>query len=425
MDLYGELAWRGLVEDATDGVQDLLAREKITAYIGFDPTASSLHVGSLLPMMALAHLQRCGHSPIAVVGGGTGLIGDPSGKTTERALLTSEQVDANVAGIQKQLARVLDFEAASNPARIVNNAEWLTTIGAIDFMRDIGKHFSVSAMLAKESVRLRISSEEGISYTEFSYSLLQAYDFLELYQRFGCRLQMGGRDQWGNITAGMDLIRRVSGGSERAYGLVLPLITTAAGAKFGKTEAGTVWLDPARTSPYEFFQFWLHVADEDAGKYLRFFTFLDRPRIEALEEASRQELGKRHAQRELAREVTRMVHGEQAVQDAEEAARTMFRDLSSMSAPELRAVFSTVPSAIVAEQPEGWRLPSLVMITGLASSMGEATRLIRQRAVHVNGRLMTDEKLRLTVGDAIGREFFVVKKGKQQNALVRIERSPS
>ena len=264
MDLFGELTWRGLVYDATDGVRDVLSREKVTGYIGFDPTAASLHVGNLLVMMALAHMQRHGHSPIAVVGGGTGLIGDPSGKSVERQLLSVEQVQANVEGIRRQLARFLDFDSTVAPARLVNNADWLTKLTAVDFMRDVGKHFSVNAMLAKESVKRRLESEDGITYTEFSYSLLQAYDFLELYQRFGCTLQMGGSDQWGNITAGMDLIRRLRNG--KAYGLVMPLITTASGTKFGKTESGTIWLDPALTSPFQFHQFWLRVDDRDAAR---------------------------------------------------------------------------------------------------------------------------------------------------------------
>jgi tyrosyl-tRNA synthetase len=245
MDFYGELDWRGLVYDATEGVRDVLGRDRVTGYIGFDPTASSLHVGSLLPLMALAHLQRHGHSPIALVGGGTGLIGDPSGKSAERQLLMRDRVDGNVRGIRTQLERFLDFEARSNPARLVDNAEWLTALGAVDFMRDVGKHFTVNALLAKESVRRRIESEDGISYTEFSYMLLQAYDYLVLHERHGCVLQMGGSDQWGNITAGMDLIRRVRGG--KAHGLVLPLIATASGVKFGKTESGTVFLDTAIT----------------------------------------------------------------------------------------------------------------------------------------------------------------------------------
>ena len=296
MDLYGELTWRGLVYDATEGLRDVLARETLTLYSGFDPTAASLHVGHLLPIMTLARAQRFGHAPIALVGGGTGLIGDPSGKSAERTLQTPEQVEANVEGIRPQLARFLDFDASSAPARLVNNAEWLTTLSAIDFMRDVGKFFTVNAMLAKESVKRRIDSEDGISYTEFSYSLLQAYDFLVLHDRFACTLQIGGSDQWGNITAGMDLVRRLRGG--KTHGLVMPLLTTASGAKFGKTEGGAIWLDPARTSPYEFYQFWLNVDDRDAGKYLKFFTFLDAPQVLDLETAGTREPDQRHPQRD-------------------------------------------------------------------------------------------------------------------------------
>jgi tyrosyl-tRNA synthetase len=259
MDLYGELEWRGLVYDATEGVRDVLAHEHVTVYSGFDPTAASLHVGHLLQILGLARFQRFGHSPIALVGGGTGLIGDPSFKATERTLLTVEQVDANVAGIRAQLGRFLDFESGSTTARLVNNAEWLTKLGAIEFMRDVGKHFSVNAMMAKEAIKRRVEADEGISYTEFSYPLLQSYDFLVLHNQFGCTLQIGGSDQWGNITAGMDLIRRVRG--TKAYGLVSPLLMTSAGTKFGKTEAGTVWLDANLTRPYEFYQFWLNADD--------------------------------------------------------------------------------------------------------------------------------------------------------------------
>src|SRR5688572_24388487 len=316
MDLYGELEWRGLVYGATDGLRDALG-DRITLYIGFDPTAASLHVGSLLPILALARAQRCGHSPIALVGGGTGLIGDPSFRAAERALLTIEEVEANVAAIGSQLARFLDFESPDTPARLVNNAGWLTKLGAIEFMRDVGKHFTVNAMTAKESVKRRIESDEGISYTEFSYPLLQSYDFLVLYDRFSCTVQIGGSDQWGNITAGMDLIRRVRGG--KTHGLVLPLLMTAAGTKFGKTEAGSVWLDPNLTSPYAFYQFWLNTDDRDAVKYLKFFTFLDTTRISEHEAATIQEPEKRHAQLELARQVTTLVHGEAAVRDAEAA----------------------------------------------------------------------------------------------------------
>jgi tyrosyl-tRNA synthetase len=269
MSLFDEFQWRGMVYDATDGTQDMLAKEKVACYIGFDPTASSLHVGNLLPIMALARLQRFGHSPIALVGGGTGMIGDPSGKSQERTLMSIEEIDANVRAIRGQLERFLDFESQPNAARMVNNADWLRTVGLLEFLRDTGKHFSVNSMLAKESVKRRL--EEGISFTEFSYQLLQAHDFLHLHRTLNVTLQMGGSDQWGNIVAGTDLIRRVEGG--KAHGLVMPLVTTSAGTKFGKTEAGTVWLSPERTSERDFYQFWINTDDRDVIKYLKFFTW--------------------------------------------------------------------------------------------------------------------------------------------------------
>jgi tyrosyl-tRNA synthetase len=422
MDLYGELAWRGLVYDATEGAREVFAREKVTGYIGFDPSAASLHVGNLLVMMALAHLQRAGHSPIAVVGGGTGLIGDPSGKTVERKLLSAEQVDANVAGIRAQLARFLDFESTTAPARLVNNAEWLTKLAAVDFMRDVGKHFTVNAMLAKESVKRRLESEDGITYTEFSYSLLQAYDYLVLFDRFNCTVQMGGSDQWGNITAGMDLIRRVRGA--RVHGLVLPLITTASGTKFGKTEAGTIWLDPQLTRPYEFYQFWLNVDDRDAVRYLKFFTFLPETDIAALGRESATAPEKRIAQRELAREVTRTVHGSHAVAEAEAAAGTLFSgDLTALSVRELLEVFPNVPSSDAAFTAEGWPVVELLAAAGVTSSKGEATRLIRGGGIYVNSRRITDEKERLSPEQAIEGTLFVVRKGKKDNFLIRIVRT--
>jgi len=284
-DVYSEFEWRGMVYEGTEGVRDVLAREKVTCYIGFDPTASSLHVGSLLPLMALARLQRFGHSPIAIAGGGTGMIGDPSGRTQERQLLSLEQIDDNLNGIRAQLERFLDFNASPNPARIVNNADWLAKLSLMEFLRDTGKHFTVNYMLAKESVKRRIEQEDGISYTEFTYLMLQAFDFLTLFDRYRCTLQLGGSDQWGNITAGCDLIRKLRGG--KAHGLVMPLVTTAAGVKFGKTEAGAVWLDPARTSDFQFFQFWLNTDDRDAVKYLKYFTFLTEEPVAALERGHR------------------------------------------------------------------------------------------------------------------------------------------
>ena len=421
MDVYGEFEWRGLIHGATEGAREALSRDTITGYIGFDPTAPSLHVGSLLVVMVLAHLQRAGHSPIGLVGGGTGLIGDPSGKTAERQLLTPERVEENVEGIRKQLARFLDFENTKNPARLVNNADWLTKLGAIEFMRDVGKHFTVNAMLAKESVKRRIESEDGISYTEFSYSLLQAYDFLVLYEKYGCTLQMGGSDQWGNITAGMDLIRRVRGG--KAHGIVMPLVTTAAGTKFGKTEAGAVWLDPSLTKPYEFYQFWLNVDDRDAGRYLKYFTFFDRDQIGELEATSVREPERRHAQRALAREVTRLVHGDEAVRDAESSAEKLFKgDLRAMTEAQLLEVFGSVPSSETTHQTDGWAITDFLASNSIVGSKGEATRLIRGGGLSVNGERIADDKARLRPEDAIYGRYFVIRKGKKDNFLVRVLR---
>jgi tyrosyl-tRNA synthetase len=422
MDLFGELEWRGLVYDATEGLRDLIAREKLTTYIGFDPTAASLHVGNLLPMVTLARLQRTGHPPIAVVGGGTGMIGDPSGKATERTLLTVEEVEKNVEGIRGQLARFLDFNDTTTPARLVNNAEWLTKLSAIEFMRDVGKYFTVNYMLAKESVKRRSESDEGISYTEFSYLLLQSYDFLVLHDRFNCTMQMGGSDQWGNITAGVDLIRRLRGA--KGHGLVMPLITTASGAKFGKTEAGAVWLDANLTSPFRFYQFWLNTDDGDAGRYLRYFTFLDRGAIESLEAEARTSPESRVAQRSLAREVTRMVHGEEHVARAERASSVLFgEDLSTLPADDVLSVFDDVPSSMLSAERlggDGVAVTELLAASGLAASKGEATRLIRGGGVYVNNRRVTDERARLQLSQAIDGRLFVLRKGAKQNHVVKI-----
>jgi tyrosyl-tRNA synthetase len=419
MDLFDELSWRGMVYDATEGLREVLARETLTGYAGFDPTAASLHVGHLLPALSLARLQRGGHSPIAIVGGGTGLIGDPSGKSVERTLLTVEQVASNVESIHAQLSRFLDFKEPRNPARLVNNADWLTRMSAMEFLRDVGKYFTVNAMLAKESVKRRIESADGISYTEFSYSLLQAYDFLMLHDRYGCTLQLGGSDQWGNIVAGIDLIRRVR--TAKAHGLVMPLLTTSSGAKFGKTEGGAVWLDASLTSPYEFYQFWFNADDRDVARYLKFFTFLDAHAIAALEAASAKEPEKRHAQRELAREVTRLVHGARAVEDAEAAAEKLFRgDIAAMSVAELLQIFPNVPSFDLAVIDAGWLVPELLATSGVASSKSEAVRLVKGGGITLNGRRLADEKERITAAHAIEGRIFVIRKGKKENFLIRL-----
>ncbi len=420
--LYEELTWRGMVHDATDGLKALFAAERVTAYIGFDPTASSLHVGSLLTVMGLARLQRFGHAPIAIVGGGTGMIGDPSGKSLERVLLSADQINENVAGVRQQLERFLDFGAAINAARIVNNADWLGTIDLLSFLRDAGKHFTVSYMLQKESVNRRLESEEGISFTEFSYLLLQAYDFLQLFDRYGCTLQLGGSDQWGNITAGIDLIRKLR--AKKAHGLVWPLMKTATGTKFGKTEAGTIWLDAGRTSPFKFYQFWLNIDDRDVVTYLKFFTFLTRDAIEPLEAATRAVPEQREAQRVLAREVTGLVHGPEQVVRAEHASSVLFgEDIVALDADDVLAVFEDVPSTELpagALAGEGIGMVDLVARVGLAPSKSEARRLVQAGGVYVNNRRISDPLARLTRDQAIGGRLFVLRKGQKQNHLIRL-----
>ena len=419
--IVDEFEWRGMLYDVTDGARDMFARERVTAYVGFDPTASSLHVGSLLPIMALARLQRAGHSPIALVGGGTGLIGDPSGKSQERTLLSMEEVDRNLAGMRAQLERFLDFDAAPNPARLINNADWLRSITLLEFLRDTGKHFTVNYMLAKESVKRRLGGEEGISFTEFSYLLLQAHDYLVLHERFGCTLQMGGSDQWGNITAGCDLIRKMAGG--KAHGLVLPLVTTSAGTKFGKTEAGTLWLDPARTSPFRFYQFWLNTDDRDVAKYLRFFTWLDAPAIEELERVVVEAPEAREAQRRLAREVTAIVHGAEELQRAERASQILFGgSLKDASPSDLLMVFEDVPSSTMTQSALlGSTVAAAAYSAGLAASKGEAGRLIKQGGIYLNGERVTDDRRLLTSDDTIGGRLVVFQKGQRERRLVRIE----
>jgi tyrosyl-tRNA synthetase len=419
--LFDELQWRGLVASATDGLADALASERVTAYIGFDPTASSLHVGSLLTMMGLARLQRFGHSPIAIVGGGTGMIGDPK-PTQERPLLTLEEIDRNVAGIRPQLARLLDFDSRTNPARIVNNADWLAAFDLLGFLRDTGKYFTVNYMLQKESVNRRLESDEGISYTEFSYLLLQARDYLELFDRFHCTLQMGGTDQWGNITAGIELIRKLRG--QRVHGLVWPLMTTAAGTKFGKTEAGTIWLDPTRTSPFKFYQFWVNTDDRDVVPYLKFFTFLDRESIAALERARDAAPQRREAQRTLAREVTALVHGDDHVARAEQASAVLFgEDITTLAIEDVLAVFEDVPSTELPSQTfdaGGVGMVDLVAQVRLAPSKSEARRLVQSGGVYVNNRRMSDPQARLTRDQAIGGRLFVLRKGQKETHLVRL-----
>jgi len=420
LNAFEEFQWRGLVYDATEGLEELLARERVTLYIGFDPTAPSLHVGSLLQILLLARMQRLGHKPIALVGGGTGMIGDPSGKTHERRLLTRGDVEANVAGIRRQLEPFLDFEQGKNRALLVDNADWLASMSLIDFLRDVGKHFTVNYMQAKESVKRRLEAEEGISFTEFSYMLLQAYDFLELHERHGCKLQMGGSDQWGNITAGAELVRKVRG--ERAHGLVVPLVTTASGVKFGKTEAGTIWLDGKLTSPYRFYQFWLNTADQDVVGYLKSFTFLGRGEIDEIAAELEAHPERREAQKRLAREVTAMVHGEDACDRAVRSTEILFGgEIADLSAEEVVEVFGEVPSSRIDADElagDGMAFVELLAESGLVPSKGAARRLVRDGGAYLNNRRVGDERFRVTTGDLLDGSALVLRKGQKKYHLV-------
>ncbi len=411
-----------MLHEATPDLQKILGEEKLTAYIGFDPSAASLHVGSLLPVMGLARLQKFGHTPIAIAGGGTGLIGDPSGKTKERQLLTPAQVEENLSGIKEQLSRFLDFDAPSNPARIVNNADWLAPISMMEFLRDVGKYFTVNNLLAKEAIKRRLETDEGISFTEFSYPLLQAYDFLVLFDRHGCTLQMGGSDQWGNILAGVDLIRRLR--SARAHGLVFPLVTTAAGVKFGKTEAGAVWLDPKLTSPYRFYQFWLNTDDRDAIIYLKFFTWLSQPEIEELAESVRTEPEKRRAQRELARHVTALVHGETELGKAVRASEILFgKEISGLAVQEILDIFADVPSTELERSKldgDGFTLTDALVVSGLAPSKGEAKRLVQGGGVCVNNRRASHARQTISGSDLIDGQVLVLRKGAKHYHVIKI-----
>jgi tyrosyl-tRNA synthetase len=425
IDVLEELQWRGLVAQHTDGVPAALAAGPVSAYIGFDPTGSSLHVGSLVPIMILVHLQRAGHRPVALVGGGTGMIGDPSGKSVERQLLTPEQVADNVAGIRAQLEHFLDFEGAS-AARMRDNQTWLGDLHLIAFLRDIGKHFTVNYMLQKESVRSRMDA--GISFTEFSYMLLQAYDFLELRRRDGVTLQLGGSDQWGNITAGIELIRRVDGAE--AHGLTVPLVTTSTGTKFGKTEAGAVWLDAARTSPYAFYQFWRSTDDADVGRYLRYYTLLSRAEIDALDAATASAPEQRAAQTALARDVTRRVHGATALDAAEQVSTFFFggldpRELTDDAFRILRAEapFTEVDASAVASESDVSSFDAFKLLTasGLAASNGAAKRLLEQGGVSVNKRKIGgSDRLVPRDGALLRGGHVVVGKGKRDYAVLKI-----
>ena len=425
MTILEELRWRGLVYDLTDGIADLAANSKITLYNGFDPTGDSLHIGHLVPMMQLARWQRYGHTPIALAGGGTGMIGDPSGRSAERNLLSLDVIDANVEQIKTQLSSILDFEVKSNPAKVVNNADWLRDLSMLAFLREVGKHFTVNYMMAKDSVKSRLEREDGISYTEFSYMLLQAYDYLHLFDTHRCVLQAGGSDQWGNIVAGVELIRRVRG--ERAHALVYPLLTRADGTKFGKTAEGTsVWLSPKRTSPYRFYQYWYNTDDADVGTYLKYFTWLGRNEIDELENLVVEQPERREAQRTLAREVTRMVHGETALARAEQASQALFGgDITGLDTAEIEDIFAEVPSHEIdgdALDGDGASVVDLLVDSGLVKSKADARRAIQGGGIYLNNERVTDPAQSASASAAIDGRFLVLRKGRKQYHLVRIRR---
>jgi tyrosyl-tRNA synthetase len=420
-----ELHWRGLVADMAnrDELERLLApgAAPVTLYAGFDPTADSLHLGTLIPLLILRRFQRAGHRAIAVAGGATGMIGDPSGKASERTLLTPEALEANIAGIQDQLGRLLDFESATNPALLLNNADWVRPISVLDFLRDVGKHFSVNAMMAKDSVKSRMESTAGISFTEFSYSLLQAYDFLHLNEKYGCLLQAGGADQWGNITAGIDLIRRKR--DVTACGLTTPLLTKTDGTKFGKTEGGAVWLAPERTSVYRFYQFLIQVEDAQVIQLLKFFTFLSQEEISSLEGQHQAAPERRDAHKKLAFDLTTLVHGESGAADAVRASEILFGgSLEGITEAQFDEVIAEVPNVTLSRgilgQPDG-ALVEILIAAGLSPSKGQARKDIEAGGVYVNNVRASDTKLVLGAEHLLFGKFILLRKGKRNYALVQ------
>ncbi len=419
--IYDELKWRGMIHDEIDGVEKMLKEKKVTLYNGFDPTADSLHVGHMVPLIALARFQRYDHHVLALAGGGTCMIGDPSGRSAERNLLSREEVIHNVECIKKQLAHFLDFEVKDNPAKIVNNMDWLGGLNMIDFLRDTGKYFTINYMLAKDSVKNRMDRESGLSFTEFSYMLLQSYDFYHLHTTMGCDLQCGGSDQWGNITAGTDLIRRRTG--DAAFGLTYPLIKKSDGTKFGKTASGAVWLDPKRTSPYKFYQFWLNTDDNDVIHYLKFFTFFDEEAISGLEAETKEHPEARAAQKALAVEMTKMMHGETALENAKQASQALFGgDIIGLSADDIHDIFSEVPSFDMPADHfggEGLNVVDVLTGTGFLKSKGEARRGIQEGGVYVNNRRVTDAAMNITISDFIEGRFLVLRRGKKNYFLVK------
>ncbi|MBJ8267088.1 tyrosine--tRNA ligase [Staphylococcus pseudintermedius] len=416
--LLEELSWRGLVYQQTDeeGIETLLNKEEVKIYCGADPTADSLHIGHLLPYLTLRRFQEAGHRPIVLVGGGTGMIGDPSGKSEERVLQTEAQVDKNVRGIQQQMEQLFDFNVENGPI-LVNNYDWLSQISLIEFLRDYGKHVGVNYMLGKDSIQSRL--ENGISYTEFTYTILQAIDFGHLNRVHDCKLQIGGSDQWGNITSGIELMRRMYGVTD-VYGFTIPLVTKADGKKFGKSESGTIWLDPEKTSPYEFYQFWINTSDDDVIKFLKYFTFLSKTDIEALEKSVVEEPHLRKAQTTLAEEVTRFIHGNDALAEAQRISKALFKgDLKSLSAEEIKAGFKDVPQVTLSN--ETTNIVDALVETKISSSKRQAREDITNGAIYINGERQQDLAYTLSSDDRYDDTFTIIRRGKKKYFMVNYQ----
>ncbi len=413
MNLFEDLKWRGLVYQTTDeeGLVKLLENEKVSLYCGFDPTADSIHIGHLLPLLTLKRFENYGHKPIALIGGGTGLIGDPSGKTSERNLNTIDTVKGYVECFKEQFSRVLDFDKSE----LANNYEWLKDLSAIEFLRDYGRHFSINTMMTRDSVKSRL--ENGLSYLEFSYMILQSIDFLKLHESHNCKLQIGGQDQWGNMVSGTDLIRRCLGPNRETFAFTMPLVTKSDGTKFGKTESGAVWLDINKTSAYEFYQFWYNVADIDVVKYLKFFTFLSVDEISELEKKVSEEPHLREAQKTLAREVLTLIHGEEAFNSAIRISEALFSgNISSLSASEIAVGFKDVPSVVLNESQN---LVDTLITAGAAKSKREAREFISNNSISVNGEKVNDEAYVVSKDNAIGEEFTVIRRGKKKYFMIK------
>ncbi|MEM7785932.1 MAG: tyrosine--tRNA ligase [Planctomycetota bacterium] len=423
-EIFSDLQWRGLIHQTTadEFLPGWLSSGSRTIYAGFDPTADSLHVGSLLPLMMLRRFQKAGHRPIAIAGGATGMIGDPSGKSAERNLQTKDQIEKNLAGIEIQMRQLLDFDCGENSALLVNNNDWMSQFSYTEFLRDVGKNFPVNVMLGKDSVKSRLGSEAGLSYTEFSYMLLQAYDFVHLNQAYGCELQIGGSDQWGNVTAGIDLGRRMHGAS--LFGLTNPLLTKSDGSKMGKTESGAVWLAPEKTSPYQFFQYWINVEDADAGKCLRFLTELSHEEIESLDQLRTDSPHERASQKKLAEELTRMIHGEEGLEAAKQATKIFFGEkIENLNDKQLSGIFSDVPSQRFPKSAleSGLLLIDALVEVGLAKSKAEARRSIKQGSIYVNNSRQDDIEFRILPETLASESAVVLRSGKRRYAVLKFE----